>query len=524
MRTRAALFLVGTAALLSYSLGPIPPLPASQERLALPHRAEVVPGKLYVTVYEHDVKTADRKVPCWSFVSEGLKRHGQHEIVFTLRRPRGKSWEASSGEILALFKGIYDNAEQGNRVEAYGGSILAKATLFLGNQGPWGLIYIPAEMFDGVDVPFEALAAVLIKGDEVEVMIKSSALRIASMLGAEYKYYPCPPWSDPSRKAVVSMRQFGKSILNRVTVNQAPGLRVSHSALGGSSMIFLNVEGSAAARLGSLVAKLPDKGIIALMTDPEPSATMRYAWLPAVGKTGLIFAEQGLYVSGCFALFIYGEEMKEGGGKFEDGISMILSPASWNKLKASLISFQPARITLNDNTLVTTVFVHTVPVDPLKPRSFNPRHIGLFQSQEELKARLGEMSSLNDYIGLIEKAVSAALAAGEQGDARGFLIAVAVKPGKQVMHWYEAVEGSLPEETLSALEAALGNIPPIEVKEGPIAFVLKSGLWDRKVKEFPEFPAVWAAAIAKSGKPFSTLDELLKIIWPDWPSPSVPLR
>ena len=235
MRTRVAIFLVGTAALLSYPLGLIPPLPGYQERLALPYRAEVVPGKLYVTVYEHDVKAADRKVPCWSFVSAGLERHRQHEIVFTLRRPRGKSWEASSEEILALFKGIYDNAEQGNRVEAYDGSILAKDTLFLANKGPWGLIYIPAEMFDGVDVPFEALAAVLIKGDEVEVMTKSSALRIASMLGAEYKYYPCPPWSDPSRKAVVSMKQFGKSILNRVDVRRVRGLRVSRSEAGGSA-------------------------------------------------------------------------------------------------------------------------------------------------------------------------------------------------------------------------------------------------------------------------------------------------
>ena len=263
------------------------------------------------------------------------------------------------------------------------------------------------------------------------------------------------------------------------------------------------------------MAKLPDKGIIALMTDPEPSATMRYAWLPAVGKTGLIFAEQGLYVSGSFALLIYGEEMKEGGGKFEDGISLILTPSSWNKLKASLTSLQPAKITLNDNTLVTTVFVQTFPVDLLKPNPFNPRHIGIFQSQEELRARLGEMSSLDNYIELIEKAVSSALAGGGQGDARGFLIAVAVKPGKKVMHWCEAIEGSLPEETLSKLEAALGNIPPIEVKEGPVAFVLKGALWDRKVKELPEFPAVWAAAIAKSGKPFNTLDELFKIIWPD---------
>jgi len=487
----------------------------AQERLALPHRAEVVPGKLYVTVYAHDIKTSGQKVPCWSFVSEGLERHGQHEIVFTLRRPRGKTWEDFSQEILGMFEGFYANAEQGNRVKAYDGSIRAKEALFLANKGPWGVIYIPAEMFDGVEVPFEALAAVLIKGDEVEVMGKSSALRIASMLGAEYQYYPCPPWSDPSRKPVVSMKQFGKSVLNRVDKARMPGLAVSLSEAGGASMVFLRIEGGAAAGLGSLVAKLPDKGVIALMTDPDPSATMRYAWLPAVGKTGVIYAETGLHVSGCFALLIYGEEMEEGGGKFEDGISLILTPSSWNKLKASLTSLQTARIRLSDNTLVTTVFVHISTFDPLKPKPFVPRYIGLYQSQEELRARLGDMSSLNDYVRLFESAVSSALVGGEQGDARGFLIAVGVKPGKKVMHWCEAIEGSLPEGTLNKLETLLGNIPPIEVKDGPVAFILKGALWGREVKALPEYPSAWSKALEASGRPFTSLDDLFKIIWPD---------
>jgi hypothetical protein len=394
---------------------------------------------------------------------------------------------------------------------------MAKEALFLANKGPWGFIYIPAEMFDGVEVPFGALAAVLIKGDEVEVMAKSSALRLASMLGAEYQYYPCPPWSDPSRKPVVSTKQFSKSILNRVDKARMPGLTVSLSEAGGASMVFLRIEGGSAAGLGSFVAKLPDKGVIALMTDPEPSATMRYAWLPAVGKTGVIYAKTGLHVSGCFALliYIYGEEMKEGGGKFEDGIVLSLTPSSWNKLKASLTSLQTARITLSDNTLLTTVFVDISAFDPLKPNPFFPRHIGLYQSQEELRARLGDMSSLNDYVQLFESAVSSALADGEQIYARGFLIAVGVKPGKKVMHWCEAIEGSLPEGTLNKLETLLGNIPPIEVKDGPVAFILKGALWGREVKAFPEYPSAWSKALEASGRPFTSLDDLFKIIWPD---------
>lgn len=488
---------------------------AAQERSKLPHRAEVVPGKLYVTVYAHDIKTSGTKVHCWSFVSEGLERQGQHEIVFSLRRPRGKTWEDFSQEILGMFEGFYANAEQGNRVEAYDGSIMATDALFLANKSTWGLIYIPAEMFDGVEVPFEALSAVLIKGDEVEVMAKSSALRLASMLGAEYEYYPCPPWSDPSRKPVVSTKQFGKSVLSKVTQARTPGLMVSRVGTDEISMISLGIEGSAAPALGAFLAGLPERGAVALMANPAPEATMRYSWMPDVGKTGVIFAKYGLWVTGSFALLVFGEGVEDKGKILEDGISLFLGPSSWNKLKTSIASLQPAKIPLGKDVMFTTAFLHISTFDPLKPKPFVPRHIGLYQSQEELRARLGDMSSLNDYVQLFESAVSSALAGGEQGDARGFLIAVGVKPGKKVMHWCEAIEGSLPEETLNKLETLLGNIPPIEVKDGPVAFILKGALWGREVKAFPEYPSAWSKALEASGRPFTSLDDLLKIIWPD---------
>lgn len=132
-----------------------------------------------------------------------------------------------------------------------------------------------------------------------------------------------------------------------------------------------------------------------------------------------------------------------------------------------------------------------------------------------MKARLGDGPSLTDYVKLFEKTAPAALADTKLQDACGVMIAVAVKPGKKSMVWCEAVDGSLSDDTLNKLKAELGNIPPLEVKDGPVAFMLKGALWNRKVKAFPEFPKAWAASIAASGKPFTTLDELFKIIWPD---------
>jgi hypothetical protein len=40
-------------------------------------------------------------------------------------------------------------------------------------------------------------------------------------------------------------------------------------------------------------------------------------------------------------------------------------------------------------------------------------------------------------------------------------------------------------------------------------------LWNRKVKEFPIYPAAWKKALDESGKFLIVPDGLFKIIWPD---------
>jgi hypothetical protein len=46
----------------------------------------VVPGELKCTVHLHDLDLIGGGVPCWSYVTDGLSRHGQREVIFTLVR------------------------------------------------------------------------------------------------------------------------------------------------------------------------------------------------------------------------------------------------------------------------------------------------------------------------------------------------------------------------------------------------------------------------------------------------------
>jgi len=119
-------------------------VPAIQENSKLLHTAEVVPGKLSVSVYSHEIETRDGMLRCWTYVSQGTERHGQREIVFTLRRTPEMELRGFPRELFDIFELIHGYAEKGELVSDGGYTVFNPGMRFLGRKGPWGLMYLPA--------------------------------------------------------------------------------------------------------------------------------------------------------------------------------------------------------------------------------------------------------------------------------------------------------------------------------------------------------------------------------------------
>ena len=102
----------------------------------------------------------------------------------------------------------------------------------------------------------------------------------------------------------------------------------------------------------------------------------------------------------------------------------------------------------------------------------------------------------------------------EKPKAKG-VVAVGVKPGKKARVWCEAVDGDIPPETLTELDKKLGDVPPVAVKQGPIAFAVEIKLSGQKPEKFPEMPEAWSEAAKKSKEPLMIPDGLFKVVWPD---------
>lgn len=490
---------------------------ASQEKVQRIVQLEVISGDLFIRSYSHEVYTGEKSIACVSYVSDGLERHGQSEIVLTL--PRKGLREDVPQDVIEIFKSIHAGAESGQLVNDYDVFIMKSGQSFLGRRGDWGFFFIPAEVLEGVDVPFKALAAVLAKGYEVDLLKKGLSYRVASMLGAKYGYYPCPFWSEPERKSLLSSKDFEKSLMAEADWSFARGLSVRMSIDSEEqNEIVLTVDLSGLPQLNALLAQptTTDSILLRLLTIPDPSVTTRLAWLRGSDTIRVITAFPGPWVTGGFLMLVSKEGIEEKGYAAEDGFVVCLNPTSLEKLKSSMAGAIPTAFPLGrQGGRLRTEFLRRFFFDELVEQAYTIVGVHDYQAYSVLRARVEDVGSVEDYIKALNGATLTALKDSKQYDAHGILIAVGVKPGKKVRIWCEAIEGSLPEGILQNLKSSLENIPTVEVKDGPIAFALCGILWNREVKEFPDMPVVWRKALAESGKNLTVPDGLFELIWAD---------
>src|SRR5688572_7681786 len=116
---------------------------------AFPHSVTVA-GSVRVTVFAHEFPFRAGPVPCWSFVSDGLRAHGQAEIVLTLRRPRDKRDASILQNLPQMFGHFAQFADKGAIVRL-GGQTEFGPTGFLGHARVRGLRYVAPQNLGVVD-------------------------------------------------------------------------------------------------------------------------------------------------------------------------------------------------------------------------------------------------------------------------------------------------------------------------------------------------------------------------------------
>lgn len=327
-----------TRALFGWCAGPkIDPTTGLQNAAStdeFPRWIELIPGKLRVRVFLHSIEYEEEKIPCWSFLTDGLLVFKQKEIIFTLRRDAGQQPVDYPRELLSFFEILLQSAGRGKLVDV-GHSTLFGETGLYGFKDFRGIGYVEPQGFPDVEtmgVPL--LAAILLKGDEAQIAWDFGLTRVTGLLGMKYRYYPCPTWSDLKRESVVSLRAMDKSLLGEITRAYVRG-----SYYEEENHIVLSLLPSSRAGLQKLIGQLPLTKPVALYTQPDPGANACLVWPSGVDQPMAITlsGSDGCRKTGAFLAFAPDQDTTEI-RIAEDGFLVFLKNSDWQKIREALQS------------------------------------------------------------------------------------------------------------------------------------------------------------------------------------------
>jgi hypothetical protein len=308
----------------------------------MPAVEQVLPGELTVHVRVHEVATAQGAVPCWSFITEGMKALRQQEVVFTLRRNEQEGPDDYPPAVPDLFRSVFELAKNGEYVEA-GGWTEFQALYFLGRADVAGLLYLPAQEVPGLELPPDCLLATMLVGDELMAVQSFGPMRVAALLGNAFRFYPWPAWFDRTRASVVALREMEQSSL----LATLPRGSLYHCARVRKQQenIVLSLLPEARAEIPLLLDQVPREQPLAMLTNLDPEANGCLVWQPGQSGAAGIAPENsdGSRPSGAFLAFVPAQEHNQG-QIFEDGFTMSLTAAAWNVVREGLKAAHPLHV------------------------------------------------------------------------------------------------------------------------------------------------------------------------------------
>jgi hypothetical protein len=390
-----------------------------------PQTVDVIPGKLRVRIFLHEIKHVNEVISCWSYVTDGLVAQNQKEIIFTLRRGSGQRPADYPREMVDLFETFFHYAERGQLVDI-GQSTLFSETGMGGDRDFRGIGYVEPQGFPGVEtrgVP--CLAGILLKNDEAQIAWDLGLTRVTALLGMKYHYYPCPAWSDLKREPVATLHSMEKSHLWKIA-------RISSRAsyYEQRNHIFLSVLPSSRASLQGFLNELPPTKPLALRTQPDPSANACLVWPSGHDQPVAITpaGSDGSRKTGAFLAFVPEQDANKI-HTVEDGFFLYLTNSAWQKIREALLSgtdaFVPAAGV--DDASITVAWTkpatYTSPVSgetytaerwtTYKPETTLPpkervavssSRVVLLTSEQDLQAGT-TADDLGGYLNVIEKTV-----------------------------------------------------------------------------------------------------------------------
>ena len=487
--------------------------------LVAPGEHVLVSGALSVLVDDHDLRV-DRNAlmpiaafalpgnRCRSYLTRGLAKIGQREVMFVLA-PQGVGVTLEfEQDVLKILHLVHTLARDGRTVD------FGDLTTF-GENGPFGLsgcglAYLESTEGPGPAVPQDALHALLLRPEECAAANVAGVYRAVAWIAHAYRLFPHPKFSEPTRLTAVPAG-LPESLLGKLPLLKVP--REANAFLRNRTLV-LTLDVAVYDPLVNAFAATEQNPGFGIVTGRVPHADGRVVWLPKGGAPEIIGPSGSALstIEGGFVILMGAQEVNEA-RIVEDGFFAALHADAWSALRDAIKSraeFEIAMVGDEDR------FVSRFRVEwsgNAKTMVIELKSVRLYLPNDILRQRLGnDAGLLPDYVAALHRRANSFLETAGRPAAKGILIAVGVRPNKKAKVWCDAIDGEIPGELLRELEQALGEMPAVEVKQGPIAFAIEAGLWRQTPGNFPGMPKAWVEASSAS---LMIPDELFKVIWPE---------
>ena len=388
--------------------------------MAQPIVVELLPSRLHAAVFSHEVTVRGVTLRCRTCMSHGMRARQQREVVVTRVAPPGESIDAGDAEVFTLFTRLFEAVLDGPKVGV--GALTVFDVAFLDAGAPNAVTWVEAESFPEVPVDDDALAAIVLRPDEVPVAAKYGAARVLARLGRQGGYHPFPRWWDPSRDSVAHADDDTASALADV-----PRVALPEGTLASvDRTVVLKLPVEAREALAAVLDGLPADAPCALLVPPEAVTDAALVWAPGQAAIAATSANgRRERVGGNFVLFAPGHPQDQG-ALLEDGFALRLRPETWRTLRSALRHGRGVILESGDEAN------HGLRIEWVRaPGAATPDEGGpvrlarvVFMQPEEVIAREVSARELSRYLAALRQTVGAHLADAAAGAGYDLLVQV----------------------------------------------------------------------------------------------------
>ncbi|MEY3443225.1 MAG: hypothetical protein RLZZ519_1506 [Bacteroidota bacterium] len=284
-----------------------------------PKKISVVPGKLEVHITIENYANGKLKGDLICYRTFGLQILGQKELTATMdsKSKKYQTWEP----LLQFFQTVYQLAQEKRFVKHGDITQFGQA----GIMGWMGILYVDL-LPDPDQQESPRLAMILLHAEEVEIIRNFGSLRMMSLLGQKYSYFPCPIWSDIDRDRGWMGAITQKSILSGI------GARISLPSANitkeGNRLILRIPESVELNDLPNESWIMNNPLAILLGLNPNADACLTWPFDAHLGPKAISpEGSTGQRIGGCF-LLILAHSMHDEVGLIEDGFTLVIKPST----------------------------------------------------------------------------------------------------------------------------------------------------------------------------------------------------